>query len=86
MCIRDSERELHAALVAALADTDATLAARDYVAVLSRLSALRAPVDAFFDTVMVMAEDPVVRANRLALLKVLADRFAAVAAIEQLAG
>jgi len=84
--VEPAEHELHAALVTALADTDATLAARDYVAVLSRLSALRAPVDAFFDTVMVMAEDPVVRANRLALLKVLADRFAAVAAIEQLAG
>jgi glycyl-tRNA synthetase beta chain len=46
---------------------------------------LRAPVDAFFDGVMVMAEDVAVRDNRLALLKALADRFAAVAAIEQLA-
>lgn len=83
--VEPAERELHDALVAALADTDASLAARDYVAVLSRLAALRAPVDAFFDGVMVMAEDPAVRDNRLALLKALADRFAAVAAIEQLA-
>ena len=83
--VEPAERELHAALVAALADTDATLAARDYVAVLSRLSALRAPVDAFFDTVMVMADDPAIRDNRLALLKALTDRFATVAAIEQLA-
>jgi glycyl-tRNA synthetase beta chain len=83
--VEPAERELHAALVAALADTDASLAARDYVAVLSRLAALRAPVDAFFDGVMVMAEDAAVRDNRLALLKALADRFAAVAAIEQLA-
>ncbi|MFN7386082.1 MAG: glycine--tRNA ligase subunit beta, partial [Lysobacteraceae bacterium] len=83
--VEPAERELHAALIAALADTDASLAARDYVAVLSRLASLRAPVDAFFDGVMVMAEDPAVRDNRLALLKALADRFAAVAAIEQLA-
>ncbi len=83
--VEPAERELHAALVAALADTDASLAARDYVAVLSRLALLRAPVDAFFDGVMVMAEDVAVRDNRLALLKALADRFAAVAAIEQLA-
>ncbi|GIX39257.1 MAG: glycine--tRNA ligase beta subunit [Silanimonas sp.] len=84
--VEPAERELHAALIAALAETDATLAARDYEAVLARLAALRQPVDAFFDTVMVMAEDPAIRDNRLALLKALADRFAAVAAIEQLAG
>ncbi|GIX37862.1 MAG: glycine--tRNA ligase beta subunit [Silanimonas sp.] len=84
--VEPAERELHAALLAALAETDATLAARDYEAVLARLAALRQPVDAFFDTVMVMAEDPAIRDNRLALLKALADRFAAVAAIEQLAG
>ena len=83
--VEPAERELHAALVAALADTDASLAARDYVAVLSRLAALRAPVDAFFDGVMVMADDSAIRDNRLALLKALADRFATVAAIEQLA-
>lgn len=83
--VEPAERELHAALAAALADTDASLAARDYVAVLSRLALLRAPVDAFFDGVMVMADDPALRDNRLALLKTLSDRFAAVAAIEQLA-
>ncbi|MGL6290908.1 MAG: glycine--tRNA ligase subunit beta, partial [Silanimonas sp.] len=83
--VEPAERALHDALVAALADTDATLAARDYVAVLSRLAALRQPVDTFFDSVMVMADDPAIRDNRLALLKALADRFAAVAAIEQLA-
>lgn len=84
--VEPAECALHDALVAALADTDAALATRDYVAVLSRLAALRAPVDAFFEGVMVMADDPAVRDNRLALLKALADRFAGVAAIEQLAG
>ena len=51
---------------------------------LRRLSELREPVDLFFDKVMVMAEDPALRRNRLALLKRLADRFSAVAAVEHL--
>jgi len=80
----DAERALHAAVEAALADTDAALAQRDYVAVLKRLAALRVPVDRFFDGVMVMAEDPTLRRNRLALLKRLSDRFLAVADISQL--
>jgi glycyl-tRNA synthetase beta chain len=41
---------------------------RDYAASLVALSRLKDPVDAFFDAVMVMAEDPVLRKNRLALL------------------
>ncbi len=85
LLIEPAERELHAALAAALTDTDATLATRDYVAVLSRLAALRQPVDTFFESVMVMTEDAAIRSNRLALLKALTDRFATVAAIEQLA-
>jgi len=40
----------------------------DYTASLRELAALRTPVDAFFDDVMVNAEDPALRANRLALL------------------
>lgn len=80
----DAERTLADALHAALADTDASLASRDYVAVLTRLASLRPSVDAFFDGVMVNAEDPQVRGNRLALLKKLADRLGSVAAIEHL--
>ena len=79
-----AEIALDAALESALADTAPLLAQRDYLGVLRRLAALRAPVDAFFDGVMVMAEDAAVRGNRLALLRRLADRFAAVAAVEQL--
>jgi len=79
-----AEQALDEAMSAAIADSDPLLAERDYVGVLKRLAALRAPVDAFFDGVMVMADDAAVRGNRLALLKRLADRFAAVAAVEQL--
>lgn len=80
----DAERALHAVVEQAIADTDPLLANRDYVAVLARLARLRPEVDTFFDKVMVNAEDPAVRANRLALLQRLADRLGSVAAIEHL--
>jgi glycyl-tRNA synthetase beta chain len=47
---------------------EAALAGRDYAGSLRALAALRAPVDAFFDSVMVNADDAALRANRLALL------------------
>lgn len=80
----DAERELGAAVDAAIADTDPLLAQRDYVAVLGRLARLRPQVDAFFDQVMVNADDAAIRNNRLALLKRLSDRLGSVAAIEHL--
>jgi glycyl-tRNA synthetase beta chain len=79
-----AERALGEAVEAALGDTDGALSGHDYVRVLGRLALLRPQVDAFFDQVMVNAEDVAVRGNRLALLKRLSDRFGAVAAIEQL--
>ncbi|MDQ3618435.1 MAG: glycine--tRNA ligase subunit beta [Pseudomonadota bacterium] len=79
-----AERELADAVDAAIADTDPLLASRDYVAVLDRLARLRPQVDAFFDSVMVNADDLAVRNNRLALLKRLSDRLGSVAAIEHL--
>jgi glycyl-tRNA synthetase beta chain len=79
-----AERALHEALVSALADTDPMLAERDYVATLKRLAQLQSSVDSFFEHTMVMAEDPALRDNRLALLTQVADRFAAVAAVEKL--
>lgn len=79
-----AESALAEAVEAALGDTDEALHKHDYVRVLNRLALLRPQVDAFFDQVMVNAEDPAIRANRLALLKRLADRFRTVAAIEHL--
>jgi len=79
-----AERDLGDAVDAAISDTDASLAACDYVAVLGRLARLRPQVDAFFDGVMVNVDDPAVRRNRLALLQRLADRLGSVAAIEHL--
>ena len=61
------------------------LQARDYIGVLQALAGLRAPVDAFFESVMVNAEDMAVRGNRLALLRTIARQFKAVGDISLLA-
>ncbi|MGB6145653.1 MAG: DALR anticodon-binding domain-containing protein, partial [Rhodanobacter sp.] len=66
---------------AARQDSAAAEAAGDYAAVLARLAQLQVPVDAFFDNVLVNAEDPAVRANRLALLNQLKSQFSTVADI-----
>jgi glycyl-tRNA synthetase beta chain len=79
-----AELALAEAVEAAYAETGHALAQGDYVDMLSHLARLRPQVDAFFDAVMVNADDPAVRANRLALLKRLADRLGSVAAIEHL--
>lgn len=80
----DAERHLATALDAAKADTAAPLQSGDYTAVLARLAQLQAPVDAFFDSVLVNADDPAVRANRLALLGQLKAQFTAIADIARL--
>jgi len=82
--VEPAEHSLHKALAAALTDTEPMLAKRDYVGTLKRLAQLQAPVDNFFERTLVMAEDPALRDNRLALLRQVADRFATVAAVEQL--
>lgn len=71
-------------VVAAFEQTYELLEAGDYASVLEMLAQLREPVDTFFDTVMVMAEDEAVRNNRLALLAFLRDLFLNVADISLL--
>ena len=63
-----AEAGLDAALRVVQPLAEAALAGRDYAGSLRALAALRAPVDAFFDSVMVNADDAALRANRLALL------------------
>ena len=55
-----------------------------YAEALRRLAGLREPVDVFFDRVMVMAEDPALRDNRLALLNELSSLFLRVADFSRL--
>ncbi len=80
-----AETALAAAIEAALPSVDAAFAEQNYSAALTQLATLRAAVDAFFEGVMVMAEDSAVRANRLALLGQLAGLFNRVADISLLA-
>jgi glycyl-tRNA synthetase beta chain len=80
-----AETALFAALGEIAPRADAAFAAGDYTASLQALAALKAPVDAFFDSVMVNADDPALRANRLALLNQLHQTMNRVADISRLA-
>jgi len=64
----------------------ASTAQREYAGALGRLAQLRPAVDAFFDQVMVMDENPLLRANRLSLLAQLQGLFAGVADLSRLPG
>ena len=82
-----TEVELSLAEAVAAAETAVAEALADdrYADALVALAGLRAPVDEFFDTTMVMDEDPEVRANRLKLLNRFANTFAHVADFSQMA-
>jgi glycyl-tRNA synthetase beta chain len=80
-----AEKDLYAAMRETVPVADAQFADGDYTASLQTLSALRTPVDAFFDGVMVNAEQLDLRLNRLGLLKSLHDAMNRVAMLERLA-
>jgi glycyl-tRNA synthetase beta chain len=80
------ETDLAGALAGAESQTGPLFDQRRYGEALARLAALRPAVDAFFDQVMVMADDPAVRGNRLALLARLQAQFLRIADISRLAG
>ncbi len=80
-----AEKALFAAMQDVAPKAQAQLAAGDYTASLQTLAALRAPVDAFFDGVMVNAEQLDLRLNRQGLLKTLHDAMNRVADLSRLA-
>jgi len=80
-----AEKALFVAMQTVVPQADAWFAAKDYTASLQALAALRAPVDAFFDGVMVNADDPALKANRLALLQQLHSAMNRVADLAKLA-
>ena len=80
-----AEKALHAQLEQVAPRVQSQLAAHDYTGALTALAALREPVDTFFNDVMVNAEDPALRANRLALLGALHQQMNCVADISRLA-
>lgn len=81
----DAERVLLEATDAAQANVDVARSAKDFTAVIAALAALREPIDAFFDEVMVMDEDEALRANRLRLLNRFESVFAGIANIGEMA-
>ena len=83
-CVEPAEKALAEAVLALRTEVQPLIARGDYTAVLNKLANLRAPVDSFFDNVMVNAEDPALRQNRLAILNTLQGLFLQVADISVL--
>jgi glycyl-tRNA synthetase beta chain len=80
----EAERVLHARLEVLAAEVRPLVEARQYREALERLATLREPVDRFFDEVLVMAPEPSIKANRLALLGSLRGLFMAIADVSRL--
>jgi glycyl-tRNA synthetase beta chain len=82
--LEDAEKALYTEIQKILPTVQPLLDSKDYTTALSKLAALRAPIDAFFEGVMVMADDAELKANRLRLLAQLRDLFTSVADISVL--
>jgi glycyl-tRNA synthetase beta chain len=80
----DAEKKLYAALSDLSQAVEPMFDLGDYESALSKLSSLRAPVDEFFDTVMVMADDEAVKNNRIALLNTMNQLFLRAADLSRL--
>ena len=81
-----AEVALHAAVGTAEREAATAIATEDFAAAMRALAALRAPIDAFFETVLVNADDEAVRANRLALLARIRGATGQVADFSKIAG
>jgi glycyl-tRNA synthetase beta chain len=81
-----AEQALFAHVVSMERAVNPLLARREYAQALTHLASLRQDVDRFFDSVMVMAEDAALRANRLALLVRLRGLFVQIADLSKLPG
>ena len=85
LLVEPAEKDLSKALKLVAASADIALAKGDYTANLQALAALKAPIDAFFESVMVNADDPALKANRLGLLATLQAAMNRVADLSKLA-
>ena len=83
-CVEPAEKALAEAVLALRTEVQPLIVQGDYTTVLDKLANLRAPVDSFFDNVMVNAEDLALRQNRLAILNTLQNLFLQVADISLL--
>ena len=85
LLVEQAEKDLYAVLQQVAPKAQQQFAAGDYTASLQTLAALHASVDAFFEHVMVNAEDPALKANRLGLLATLHEAMNRVADLARLA-
>ena len=85
LLVEPAEKSLASKFAEARSDAERHYAAQDYAAMLRRLAALKEPVDAFFDGVMVMSDDRRLRDNRVALLAQLHGTMNRIADISKLA-
>ena len=84
LCVEPAEQVLAQSVLSLAKEVQPLIAQGEYTAVLDKLAGLRQPVDNFFDNVMVNAEDPALRQNRLAILNTLQGLFLQVADISLL--
>ncbi len=82
----DAEKALYAAIKTASADAAKAVETEDFRSAMQALSTLRAPVDKFFEDVLVNDEDTAIRANRLALLKAIREATGTVADFSKISG
>ncbi|MGR9426902.1 glycine--tRNA ligase subunit beta [Rhizobium leguminosarum] len=82
----DAEKELFAAISSASKDASDAVAGEDFRSAMEALSKLRGPVDRFFEDVLVNDEDAAIRANRLALLRLIREATGTVADFSKISG
>ncbi|MBB3540026.1 MULTISPECIES: glycine--tRNA ligase subunit beta [unclassified Rhizobium] len=82
----DAEKQLFAAITKASAEASAAVEKEDFRSAMEALSKLRAPVDSFFNDVLVNDEDAAIRANRLALLRLIREATGTVADFSKISG
>jgi glycyl-tRNA synthetase beta chain len=82
----DAEKALWTAITVASKDASEAVAKEDFIAAMEALSRLRAPVDKFFEDVLVNDDDSAIRANRLALLKAIREATGTVADFSKISG
>ncbi|NSZ72626.1 glycine--tRNA ligase subunit beta [Agrobacterium tumefaciens] len=82
----DAEKALYAGIKTASADAAKAVETEDFRSAMQALSTLRAPVDKFFEDVLVNDEDAAIRANRLALLKAIREATGTVADFSKITG
>ncbi len=82
----DAEKELFSAIKTVSAEASGAIEKEDFRSAMAALSTLRAPVDRFFTDVLVNDEDAAIRANRLALLRLIREATGTVADFSKIAG